>query len=116
MSKRRSLREAFGEREGHEQGKHSPSETASDPDTITSEPVNPAQQHSSSNAEPVTREGEVEMVPGKDGEMIPADKPVNMTFTVTAKERYLWTLELKRQGRSAVSVLRDTMNGYLKDS
>jgi len=41
--------------------------------------------------------------------MVPADKPVNMTFTVTAKERYLWTLELKRRGRTAVSVLRDAM-------
>lgn len=55
------------------------------------------------------------MVPGKDGEMIPADKPVNMTFTVTAKERYLWTLELKRRGRPAVSVLRETMNRLLEE-
>ncbi len=51
----------------------------------------------------------MEMVPGGRGEMVPADKPVNMTFTVTAKERYLWTLELKRRGRTAVSVLRDAM-------
>jgi hypothetical protein len=34
--------------------------------------------------------------------MVPAEKPVNMTFTVTAKERYLWTLELKRRGVTAV--------------
>ncbi len=50
-----------------------------------------------------------EMVPGKGGKMVPAGTPVNMTFTVTAKERYLWTLELKRRGRTAVSVLRDAM-------
>ena len=49
------------------------------------------------------------MVPGKNGEMVPVQKPVNMTFTVTAKERYLWTLELKRRGLTAVSVLRKTM-------
>lgn len=41
--------------------------------------------------------------------MVPANKPVNMTFTVTAKERYVWTLELKRRGRTAVSVLRQAM-------
>ena len=60
--------------------------------------------------------GGVEMVPGgRSGEMVPADKPVNMTFTVTAKERYLWTLELKRRGRPAVSVLRETMNRLLEE-
>ena len=47
---------------------------------------------------------------GRSGEMVPADKAVNMTFTVTARERYLWTLELRRRGRSAVSVLRERMN------
>lgn len=113
MSKRRSLRDAFGEQE--EQGQRQ-SQIPREHSTVYSEPVNTAQQHSSSNAEPVTQKGEVEMVPGKDGEMIPADKPVNMTFTVTAKERYLWTLELKRRGRSAVSVLRETMNSYLGKS
>ena len=41
--------------------------------------------------------------------MVPADEPVNMTFTVTARERYVWTLELKRRGRTAVSVLREAM-------
>ena len=63
-----------------------------------------------------TEAGEVEMVPGgRSGEMVPADKPVNMTFTVTAKERYLWTLELRRRGRSAVSVLRERMNELMED-
>ena len=57
----------------------------------------------------ITGQGEAEMVPGKNGEMVPVQKPVNMTFTVTAKERYLWTLELKRRGLTAVSVLRKTM-------
>lgn len=114
MSKRRSLREAFGEQD-HSKQRTAPT-TASECVTVSNESVNTAQQQSSNDPEPVTQTGEVEMVPGKDGEMIPADKPVNMTFTVTAKERYLWTLELRRRGRSAVSVLRDTMNGYLKDS
>jgi hypothetical protein len=59
--------------------------------------------------------GEVEMVPGgRSGEMVPADKPVNMTFTVTAKERYLWILELRRHGRSAVGVLRERMNELME--
>lgn len=57
------------------------------------------------------------MVPGgRSGEMVPADKPVNMTFTVTAKERYLWTLELRCRGRSAVSVLRERMNEMMEES
>ncbi len=37
-------------------------------------------------------EGTWEMVPGRGGKMVPAGAPVNMTFTVTAKERYLWSL------------------------
>jgi hypothetical protein len=56
------------------------------------------------------------MVPGKNGEMVPAEKPVNMTFTVTAKERYLWTLELKRRGLTAVSVLRETMREMMGET
>lgn len=55
------------------------------------------------------KQPEEEMVPGKGGKMVPAGSPVNMTFTVTAKERYLWTLELKRRGLTAVGVLRETM-------
>ena len=38
-----------------------------------------------------------------------------MTFTVTAKERYEWSLELRRRGFSAVSVLRKAMNELLED-
>jgi len=56
------------------------------------------------------------MVPGKNGEMVPVQKPVNMTFTVTAKERYLWTLELKRRGLTAVSVLRKTMQEMMGEA
>ena len=59
------------------------------------------------------REEAAEMVPGKGGKMVPAHAPVNMTFTVTAKERYLWTLELKRRGLTAVGVLRETMEGMV---
>ena len=61
-------------------------------------------------------QGEAEMVPGKNGKMVPAEKPVNMTFTVTAKERYLWTLELKRRGLTAVSVLREMMEEMMGES
>ncbi len=97
-SKRRgSLRDAFGE--GAPQR----------PEPSTSESVNTAREDSAEDRGPITGTEEVEMVPGGRGEMVPADKPVNMTFTVTAKERYLWTLELKRRGRTAVSVLRDAM-------
>ncbi len=104
-SKRRgSLREAFGE----------DAPRRSEPST--SEPVNTAREANTKDRGPITETGEVEMVPGgRSGEMVPADKPVNMTFTVTAKERYLWTLELKRRGRSAVSVLREQMNELMED-
>lgn len=100
MSSRRrgSLRDAFGE------GTPQRSEPS------TSKPVNTVREDSITDRGPITETGEVEMVPGGKGEMVPADKSVNMTFTVTAKERYLWTLELKRRGRTAVSVLRDAMD------
>lgn len=101
-SKRRSLSDAFGD----------PTTRKS---TASSKPVNTAQEHGTKNFDPITGTGEVEMVPGGRGEMVPADKPVNMTFTVTARERYLWTLELKRRGRTAVSVLRDAMEEMDED-
>lgn len=97
QKRRRSLADAFGD------------ETPRRSEQQTSEPVSTVQEPSTVNFEPISGTGEVEMVPGGRGEMVPADKPVNMTFTVTAKERYLWTLELKRRGRTAVSVLRDAM-------
>jgi hypothetical protein len=104
-SKRRgSLREAFGE------------DTPRQPEPSTSEPVNTAREASTEDREPITGSAEVEVVPGgRSGELVPADKPVNMTFTVTAKERYLWTLELRRRGRSAVSVLRERMNELMEE-
>lgn len=58
---------------------------------------------------------EIAMVPGRGGKLIAASTPVNMTFTVSAKERYEWTLELRRRGLSAVSVLRKAMNELLED-
>lgn len=61
------------------------------------------------NKEAVITVNEVEMVPGTNGKQLPADQPVNMTFTVTAKERYLWNLELSRRGLTGVSVLRRAM-------
>ena len=105
VSKRRaSLREAFGE--------DPPIRT----EQTTSDTVNTAREASTEERGPITETGEVEMVPGgRSGEMVPADKPVNMTFTVTAKERYLWTLELKRRGRSAVSVLREQMYELMEE-
>jgi hypothetical protein len=57
----------------------------------------------------------IETVPGRGGKLVAANSPVNMTFTVTAKERYEWTLELRRRGLSAVSVLREAMNNLLKE-
>lgn len=50
-----------------------------------------------------------------EGKAIAANTPVNMTFTVSAKERYEWTLELKRRGLSPVSVLRKAMNELLEE-
>lgn len=97
QKRRRSLADAFG------------GETPQRSGPATSEPVNTAREPGTGNPDPISGIGEVEMVPGGRGEMVPADKPVNMTFTVTARERYLWTLELKRRGRTAVSVLRDAM-------
>lgn len=103
MAKRRSLSDAFG---GPESRKN----------TVNSEPVNTARDTSTSRSRAINATGEVEMVPGgRTGEMVPADKPVNMTFTVTARERYLWTLELRRRGRSAVSVLRESMDELMEE-
>jgi hypothetical protein len=58
---------------------------------------------------------EIAMVPGRGGKLIAANTPVNMTFTVSAKERYEWTIELRRRGLSAVSVLREAMNELLEE-
>ncbi len=99
-----SLRDAFG------------GDAPQQSEPRTNEPVNTAREASTEDRDPITGTGEVQMVPGGgSGEMVPADKPVNMTFTVTARERYLWTLELKRRGRSAVSVLRERMNELMED-
>jgi hypothetical protein len=77
---------------------------------------NTAKDAGKGKAAAIMGQGEAEMVPGKNGEMVPAQKPVNMTFTVTAKERYLWTLELKRRGLTAVSVLRETMQEMMGET
>jgi hypothetical protein len=81
-----------------------------------SKSLNTAKDADKGKAAPITGQGEAEMVPGKNGEMVPVQKPVNMTFTVTAKERYLWTLELKRRGLTAVSVLRKTMQEMMGEA
>ena len=86
----------------------------------TGDPVNPGTRSGTRSGERrraafedegAERSGE--MVPGKGGKMVPPGTPVNMTFTVTAKERYLWTLELKRRGLTAVGVLRETMEAMV---
>jgi hypothetical protein len=97
--KRRTLAEAFGEEESHSS---SSSETTS-------------VRENAASFEQKKWEEEGDVVPGKGGTPIPADTPVNMTFTVTAKERYLWTLELKRRGLSAISVLRRAMDELLEE-
>jgi hypothetical protein len=96
--KRRTLAEAFGE-----ESRSSSSETTM------------SFRGNAAGVEQNEWEEEVDMVPGKGGAPIPADTPVNMTFTVTAKERYLWTLELKRRGLSAISVLRRAMDELLEE-
>ena len=73
----------------------------------------PKTEDSGKIQEPDTQE--IEMVPGRGGKPVAANTPVNMTFTVSAKERYEWSLELKRRGLSAVSVLRKTMSELLED-
>jgi hypothetical protein len=75
-----------------------------------------AKDAATGKATTIRGQGESELVPGKNGKMVPAEKPVNMTFTVTAKERYLWTLELKRRGLTAVSVLRKTMEEMMGEA
>ena len=77
---------------------------------------NTAKDASKGKAAAITGQDEAEMVPGKNGEMVPVQTSVNMTFTVTAKERYLWTLELKRRGLTAVSVLRKTMQEMMGEA
>lgn len=90
-NKRRSLAEAFG-----------------------NEPAGRVREQTGKQPDKPATDGNLETVPGKGGNPVSADSLVNMTFTVTAKERYLWTLELKRRGVSAVSVLRRAMNELLE--
>lgn len=108
MSKRKgSLAEAF-------QGSFKPQgvmvDTTPRPEPTSHETVNQGSR------QPMIATGEVETVPGPKGQRVPADQPVNMTFTVTAKERYLWNLELSRRGVTGVSVLRKALNALLESS
>ena len=96
QKKRSSLSEAFGDVAARRES------------TSVPEPEKQANVHQSER-------GQVEMVPMKDGRLVAASTPVNMTFTVTAKERYEWSVELRRRGFSAVSVLRKAMNELLED-
>lgn len=79
-------------------------------DEQTSTPSGSQEAVNNGGLDTVITVAEVEMVPGANGKQLPADQPVNMTFTVTAKERYLWNLELSRRGLTGVSVLRHAMN------
>jgi hypothetical protein len=94
--KRSSLSEAFGDVASRTESKPTKTET---------------QGHDKSQ-KPHVAPG-AEMVPVKGGRLVAANTPVNMTFTVTAKERYEWSVELRRRGLSAVSVLREAMNELL---
>lgn len=106
MSKRKSsLAEAFQGSIGRQEGR---AETTLHTDQGSHETVNKGSPH------PMVVSEEVEMVPGPKGQMVPADQPVNMTFTVTAKERYLWNVELSRKGMTGVSVLRKSLNKLLE--
>ena len=96
--KRSSLSEAFGDVAPR-------TESAS---TGTGTTVGESKSHK------LETEDSSEMVPVK-GRLVAANTPVNMTFTVTAKERYEWTIALKRRGLSAVSVLREAMNELLAE-
>ena len=75
---------------------------------VSGTPVGESKRHT-----PETTDSE--MVPAKGGRLVAANTPVNMTFTVTVKERYDWSLELKHRGLSAVSVLRKAMNELLEE-
>ncbi len=108
MSKRRSsLAQAFQGSMGRQEGK---TDAIPSSNQISHEPVKPE------SPQPMITSGEIEMVPGPKGQKVPADQPVNMTFTVTAKERYLWNLELSRRGITGVSVLRRALNNLLESS
>lgn len=74
-------------------------------------------EHSTGSRETVSQVEEVKLVPNvRGGEMVEADKPVNMTLTVTARERYLWTtLGLKRHGRATVSILQQRMDELMEE-
>lgn len=109
MAKRKSLADAFA----GSNLKQSEASTGSQQENTESQDGNNVLQHTT---EPMISHAEVEMVPGGRGKMLPADTPVNVTFTVTAKERYLWNLELSRRGRTGVSVLREAMRKLLEDA
>jgi hypothetical protein len=96
-NKRRSLAEAFGNEPARRD-----------------EPARRVRDQTGKQPDKPATNGNLETVPGKGGNPVSVDSSVNMTFTVTAKERYLWTLELKRRGVSAVSVLRRAMNELLE--
>lgn len=97
MTKRPDLRKAF---KGAFESTDTPDERA--PDT----------QEPPSRVAGVFEEP-VRMVPGGNGKMVPADQPVNLTFTVTAEERYYWNLELSKRGMKGVSVLRKVMREFI---
>jgi hypothetical protein len=108
MSKRRSsLAQAFQGSMGRQDSK---TETTPTSNQASHEPVKPE------SPQPMITSGEIEMVPGPKGQRVPADQPVNMTFTVTARERYLWNLELSRRGMTGVSVLRRALNALLEST
>ncbi len=108
MSKRKpSLAEAFQGSVGRQEGR---TETIPSTVQVSHEPVKEG------SLQPMIMSETVEMVPGPKGQRVPADQSVNMTFTVTAKERYMWNLELSRRGVTGVSVLRHALNTLLESA
>lgn len=57
---------------------------------------------------------EVAYVPHKNG-LVRADKKVVVTFQITARERYLWSLEATRRGRTMTDIVRAAFNALLEE-
>jgi hypothetical protein len=55
-----------------------------------------------------------EYVPYKSGR-IRADRPVVLSFRVTAKERYLWSLAVAKRGTTMSDVLRTAFGALLEE-
>jgi len=64
-------------------------------------------QESSTESQDGNPAPELKSYPGPKGRRVPADFPVNLSFTLTAKERYDFTLAMKKRGITATQFLRE---------